>query len=99
VICERSCRMAKTLCVTIPQILKNKSEKRKKIEKKIHFSVFFAKKKDNSVLYLRSLCRENRWRHRDSQVFISFAFSHLYAFFRANDSVFAFPFFENAFSR
>lgn len=43
VICERSCRMAKTLCVTIPQILKNKSAKRKKIEKKIHFSVFFAK--------------------------------------------------------
>lgn len=48
VICERSCRMAKTLCVTIPQILKNKSAKRKKIEKKIHFSVFFAKKVKNA---------------------------------------------------
>jgi hypothetical protein len=45
VICERSCRKAKTLCLTIPQNLKKESEKRKKIKKKI---LFFRKNVKNA---------------------------------------------------
>ncbi len=43
-ICERSCRMAKTLTVNITPILKKESRKTKKIKKKMRFPVFSAKK-------------------------------------------------------
>ena len=42
-ICERSCRMAKTLTVNITPFLKKESRKRKKNKKKIHFFPFFEK--------------------------------------------------------
>ena len=44
VICERSCRMAKTLTVNITPFLKKESRKTKKNEKNIHFPVVFHKK-------------------------------------------------------
>jgi len=55
-ICERSCRMAKTLTVNITPILKKESRKRKKNKKKIYFPVFFMKSTRKNR-FIRRECR------------------------------------------
>ena len=49
VICERSCRMAKTLTVNIAQILKKESRKTKKNKKRSTFCSFFTKTASENV--------------------------------------------------
>ena len=49
VICERSCRKAKTLTVNITPILKKESEKSKKIKKRYIFWLFFSKKREKNI--------------------------------------------------
>lgn len=48
-ICERSCRMAKTLTVNITPILKKESRKTKKIKKKMRFPAVFPKWREKNT--------------------------------------------------
>ena len=64
VICERSCRMAKTLIVNITPILKKESRKMKKNKKKMHFSIIFREKnvgKRRKYAFLRRQSMQRRY--------------------------------------
>ena len=92
VICERSCRMAKTLSVNITPILKKESGKTKKREKKILFWVFFTKKGEKpeqkqfraldgrrrlSTLRTRSRCRREAFRKANEKSTLAFSYEEI----------------------
>ena len=71
-ICERSCRMAKTLTVNITPILKKESRKRKKNKKKRDFFIFFVKTAGKKAFFAekanRSVQKEKVFPHRYASV-------------------------------
>ena len=71
-ICERSCRMAKTLTVNITPILKKESRKRKKNKKKRNFFIIFVKTARKKAFFAekanRSVQKEKVFPHRYASV-------------------------------